>query len=520
MKKQKRKMKVCQQGREDGNLGISFTQHLMMISKAEKSFIIRHLLLSLSSGKSVNVGAGEIYETGPPGRAPNLGHSSSVRPDGYWDSPDRAGTKTEQHPILKADITAPLEVKTTKGKICKTTDQPIENNKHRIQPIKNKMQIFTNIKFKKIMKKQILILALFALAILSSTINSFGQALDPSTFSTKPNPLVNCLGSPQQPKAGISYKYLLDPSTSVKAPTDYKFWATKDKDFIKLVGTATTDNSATALKKVAAELLDHSANYNVGGTTPSVDITWTPEVLSGTKYQGATPTFVVGLASDGCTDNIKVWEIDPSPSFTVDIKNITQAGTPVAAYGDPTTQCVDKTRAAKYSATFGIDYDYGKDVLYYEVIASNFVTSWKPTFFLTGLDGTIQTAEIHLAKNYTDAVAGTYIEGGDITTGTFAGTKALTSSVANTTDGVSLIVKVIISNKNYETLAQETIKLSVAGEDADGFDINDDATCTVPATDILAAADDVATRTIDPRPAIDKPAPTTIILTNTGVAVP
>lgn len=380
------------------------------------------------------------------------------------------------------------------------------------------------------MKKQILFLALFILALFAGNSNAFGQVLAPSTFPTPtaPNPLVNCIGDAQHPKAGNSYTYTLDPSASVTAPTSYKFWATKDPNFISGAGNTITNQADSLKKEVPGELLNYSPNYQLGGASPSVNITWSPEILSGTAYQdpaagpAKTPTFVVGWASDGCTDNIKVWEIDPSPSFTVDITNIDDATQLPLAYGATTTQCVDEVRAAKYNATtFGIDYDYGADTLYYEVIAANFVTSWTPTFILGGLDGTTQTATIAWASSFADAKAGTFIEpAADITAGTVTGTTPLTSSVANTTAGVSLIVKVIIANHNYETLAQETITLAVAGQDADGFDIVDDATCTVPTDAVTAAADDVATRTIDPRPAIDGPGATTIILPNDGTTAP
>lgn len=392
---------------------------------------------------------------------------------------------------------------------------------------RNKNQLFMNFKIQGIMKKQILILAFFVLAILAGTNESFGQALAPSTFTTAPRPLVNCVGDALHPKAGVPYTYTLDPGAVVPAPTDYKFWATKDPDFISGAVTTTT-NQADSLKKVAGELLNYSTNYRTGGATANVSITWSPEILAGTEFQSTpgaaapakTPTFVVGWATNGCSDNIKVWEIDPTPSFTVDITNIAKATKLPLAYDATTTQCVDLTRAAKYSATKGVDYNYGKDTLYYEVIASNFVTSWKPTFYLTGLDGTIQTADIALASSWANMTAATpvLIESGNITAGSYAGTTALTSTVPNTTQGVSLIVRVIISNNNYETLAQSTIALAVAGEDAETFDIDDDAVCTVPADAADAASDDVATRTIDPRPSIGPG--TTPVLINTGIATP
>lgn len=382
------------------------------------------------------------------------------------------------------------------------------------------------------MKKQILFVAMFTLAIIfAGTNNVFGQ-LNPSPFTpaSVPNPLVNCVGDAQHPKAGVSYNYLLN-NTSADA-TGYRFWATKDPDFVSLVAGTTTLNQADSLhRNYSTELFGYSASYLGQTVTNSVDITWGPDLLARTDYQqghiGAgtiaapTSTFVVGWA-ENCADNIKIWEIDPSPAFTVDIKVIDDATRLPLGYGVNTgSQCVDDVRAAKYNTTdFQIDYNYGWDTLYYEVIASNFVTSWLPTFYLTGLDGTIQTARIDWATSWDNIqkAAGPFIEGGDITGGSITGTTAITSVNPNTVNGVSLFVRVVIANNNYETLAAETIELSVAGLDAVGYDIDDDALCTVPATAADAADDDETSRTITPRPTIVEGTP--LIIPNGGIATP
>ena len=373
---------------------------------------------------------------------------------------------------------------------------------------------------------------MFTLAIIfAGTNNVFGQ-LNPSPFTpaSVPNPLVNCVGDAQHPKAGVSYNYLLN-NTSADA-TGYRFWATKDPDFVSLVAGTTTLNQADSLhRNYSTELFGYSASYLGQTVTNSVDITWGPDLLARTDYQqghiGAgtiaapTSTFVVGWA-ENCADNIKIWEIDPSPAFTVDIKVIDDATRLPLGYGVNTgSQCVDDVRAAKYNTTdFQIDYNYGWDTLYYEVIASNFVTSWLPTFYLTGLDGTIQTARIDWATSWDNIqkAAGPFIEGGDITGGSITGTTAITSVNPNTVNGVSLFVRVVIANNNYETLAAETIELSVAGLDAVGYDIDDDALCTVPGTAADAADDDETSRTITPRPTIVEGTP--LIIPNGGIATP
>ena len=244
-----------------------------------------------------------------------------------------------------------------------------------------------------------------------------------------------------------------------------------------------------------------------------------------------TSTFVVGYAKNDCTDNIKIWEIDPSPSFTVDIRVIDDATKDTLAYGDNSAeQCVDEVRAAKYNpTTWDIDYNYGWDTLYYEVVASNFVNEWVPTFFIEGLDGSIQEARIDWYSSMATALAnGASIEGFDIAAGsaatgspaTIQGTVPLTAGVGvtNTNDGVSLIVRVVITNHNYETLTASTIGLSVAGEDDLGFDIDDDALCTVPANATDAADDDETSRTITPRPTLNEG--TIEILPNGGTTTP
>jgi hypothetical protein len=369
------------------------------------------------------------------------------------------------------------------------------------------------------MKKQILFLTFFVLALIAGTSTAFGQELSPSEFSTVPRILDNCVGTPQQPKAGVPYIYRLDnPTDDV---SEYRFWATHDRDFIS--GDPTVTNQDDSLQITTGELLEVSDIYFTPGTTNEVEITWAPSTLANTVYQSDVDgenTFVVGLATGDCANNIKIWEIDPSPSFTVDIVNIDPATEEPLAYDATTEQCVDETRAAKYDPTSnGILYNYGWDTLYFEVIAANFVEEWTPTFFLTGLgDASVQEATVGWASTFAEAQAGTFIESGDITGGSITGTEALASSLTNTNDGVSLYVRVVIANNNYETLAIQEIDFSVAGEDTEGFDITDDEECTQPTTAADAAADDLVERTINPRPTIQEGTP--IILPNEGTTAP
>jgi hypothetical protein len=378
------------------------------------------------------------------------------------------------------------------------------------------------------MKKQILILAIFTLAIFAGTDNVFGQVLAPSDYGTVAVPLTVCVGDAQHPKAGQTYTYSFDTGSSATA---FRWWATKDPDFVSADPTVT--NQTDSLLVSTGELTSVSASYWGETATNGVDITWSADILGRTSYQTLvgspgtsalpTSTFVVGWGTDGCTDNLKVWEIDPSPAFTVDITVIDDATMLPLAYNDvSSTQCVDVVRAAIYNAaSYEVDYNFGWDTLYYEVVASNFVESWVPSFFLTGLDaGGIQTAQISWASSMTNAQAGTFIETSVITEDVeVKGTTALTASAADNSAGVSLIVQVVIANNNYETLAASTIGLRVAGEDALGFDIVDDIDCTQSVDAETAAVDDATTRTITERPTLDDATDGTPIILPVGAVI-
>jgi len=350
----------------------------------------------------------------------------------------------------------------------------------------------------------------FVLALIVGTSTVFAQELSPGTNTART--LENCEDWPLHPRAGIPYIYEVDVDETADggAATSYTWWATKDQNFIQTLTGVTSTNIADSLGRLPnGELLDYSSNY--GQTTAAgntVEITWSPEILAGTTYQGdgvdpnGTPTFVVALIEGECTNNIQVYELNPTPSFTLDIASIDEDGN-VLDFEVPAAQCVDEVRGATYNAGV-LDMDYGTDTIYFEVLAANFVTSWTPTFeIISGLTST-QTAVIGWATSLANAEAGTFIDGEqDIAIGTsLTGSTALTSSIPNTSEGVALYVRVVISNNTYESLDDQDFVLAVDGEDSTGqWDIDqNDTDCN---SDILADQTDQATHTITARPTID-----------------
>ena len=364
------------------------------------------------------------------------------------------------------------------------------------------------------MKKQIFILVFIVVATFSSIDKSFGQAVAGSVPRS-----LSCTDDALHPFAGKEYIYTVSPTPS---GGQYTWWATKDASFISTALGITTTNLATTLLKSpttttpGTDLTSTSASYGITTASDNVKITWSSSILAGTSYQGTvgtkTPTFIAVQytppSGSGCADNFKVYELDPKNGFTVDILNLDATKMPIgvgaAVYDQNVNQCFANVSSAKYSAG-KMDYQYGINTLYFEVVASNFSASWTPTFKLTGLD-TKQTALIEW--DYTKA---------------FAVPKAVASSIAsptsvitnssNTSSGVSIYVRVTITNNSFEGLSNETIRLAVDGTNASNELDVVNSTCSTPAAADFA---DYAEQILKTRPTVIE-GTSSLIPTNTGI---
>lgn len=353
------------------------------------------------------------------------------------------------------------------------------------------------------MKKQFLFLTVLVLALFASMTNANAQAVHYSA----PRPL-SCTPDALHPIAGQPWTYEAQASVA----GTFHFWATKDPDFISTVSGTRTLNTATALT-TPTDLLAASANYNTPGATANVVITWSSAILANTDYQGTpdatgaspSPTFVaVYFASeDGCSDNFKVWELDPLNGFTVDVLAIDpDAVTTAPDYTVIPTSCVDQVESATYTAGAMV-YNYGENYLYFEFVASNFTGYWVPYFALSGLNTTSNQAIV--SYEYTYDLPSTW---GASTTWTqfTSGNEQIQTSLTNTSGGVSVFVRVLVDHDNYENLAGQTLVMTLDGENAAGqWDVANGTgsdTCTDPGQDY----NDTASSTLTPRPAITDPA--------------
>jgi hypothetical protein len=384
------------------------------------------------------------------------------------------------------------------------------------------------------MKKQILFLALFILAIFAGNFTVFGQAtpLSPGVTATQKIPDLSCIATsePLHPFAGVPYIYSMDNGSGATS-SDWTWWATQDVNFISTTGGVTTTNMATkGLTKASGDLVDNGPTYGV--TTPAgaganeVSITWSAGLLARTKYQataadvGKASTFVVGYShGTTCADNIQVYEINPKPNFTIDIAAIDTIANKTLNWDEVGAQCVANVVSSTYNTTsHEIDMDYGKNNFYFEVAAANFVTDWTPTFTIISGLATTQEAVITMYPTLGDAQANTnaIASSGTLTTanigvgkGWATGKQLTATNIADIATGVSVYVRVTIKNKTEESLTQSPFALAVDAQDntAAGIWDMEDEDCAGDPTLDKADQIDIATVNIDPRPTLNGTTP-------------
>ncbi len=320
------------------------------------------------------------------------------------------------------------------------------------------------------MKKQLLlsIVALFATVLTNTAI------AQSSVHYTDPQKLI-CTSGPLTPFAGVPYDYsaLLNPA----AGSAY-WYATTSTTFI-----AGSSRTAVEQAKGGAFIAD-ATNYQnaaLGATSPSTaNITWNGTGLS--TVNATNPLFVVvdyTAPAAGCANNMKVYQIIPKNGFTVDIYNANQAKVTTAWNTDYST-CVSDIASATYSGG-AIVTNYGKNYLYFEVVAANFSTKWTPSFSVSGTQAGQLAPVIEWSYDNTFAT----IQTGDVNT-----------LLTNTSAGVSIFVRVTIDNGTFEGLTDTAITLTVNGV-SDGLPDITNTDCLV-----TSLTDDQAKQILKARPTV------------------
>ncbi len=347
---------------------------------------------------------------------------------------------------------------------------------------------------------------LFTMTFLCLSFCVFGQAI---TYSlARP---VNCSSSPDglHPVPGIPYVYKAD---IVPEKGQATWFVTTNPVFIEN-GILTND-----LEFSGGDYVESATGIGLSTVdqNPSeIEIVWNPVGLSRVDYssENKNPLFV-GVFYDGpeeaCGKNIQAFKVSPIIAFTLDITNVKMVGNeyiPVA-YNETLLHCPADPLGSEYD--FGTDrimMNYGTNILMYEVIAANFTDSFHPYFSLEGL-ATGQTADLYWG--YSPETANIAIATGITGNWTMAIDEALsaTTNIANTSNGVSIFVRVDVHQNKYEGLVGNSITLMVDGYGNGNIDdVND--TCAVE-----GSFADQATQDLLRRPSISNEDPSSFLIKN------
>ncbi len=334
------------------------------------------------------------------------------------------------------------------------------------------------------MKKQILITILIFLTGISFT---WGQA----TQNSAPRLLEECETDALNPIAGVPYVYEANASPDGGAAYWYAtFSETFMEDYVRVADEEAAGGGTVASGSNYMETID-PANNPIGTT-----ITWTTDGLA--AVDETNPLFVVlEYASPECSNNLKVYRINPMNAFLVNIMNLD------GEYDVEASSCFDEVRGATYNlGTDMMEYDFGENVMAFEVIAANFTGSYTPEFRIEGLQAN-QEAEIFWS------VTNDFDSGASIGTldsdGVIEGAPVSTD-VEDTSLGVSIYVWVVVSHNDFEGLGDTPITLAVAGVNSADQPNVSHLDCTEEIdinADLLAAnGPDHATHRLQPRPTV------------------
>ena len=342
--------------------------------------------------------------------------------------------------------------------------------------------------------KQLILLVLLTGMVATSAL---GQT---AVTGSAPKP-ITCTDDPLHPIAGKAYDY-----SAILAPAaGSTYWyATKSTTFVT-AGART----ATEILTSATTILSTATNYRTPGasaTSPTkTNVTWASEVLKG--VDATNPLFMVleyqGPGTPSCSNNMKVYQILPKNAFTVDILNLKYTDKSPLAYGTTDAQCYADIANAKYDApTSKMVYDYGINKLYFEVVAANFTGSYTPSFKLSGLKtGQKVLVEWTVDKTFATGLTALGAEQ-TATTGTtldFAGTAVTPSpTVTDMTKGVSIYLRVTVTNGLYEGLTDDKVVMAVEAVNINNEPDIDNATCAAPAS----TYEDTAEQTLNMRPTV------------------
>jgi hypothetical protein len=237
------------------------------------------------------------------------------------------------------------------------------------------------------MKKQILFLGMFTLALIFAASNTaYGQYKNFMDGAPSCTPAVglNCSSTDDglHPLPGKSYNYEI--GTDPAAVAAVHWFVTDESDIITYPAGAPVLQPNRDAVNGTYVLTATAGVYNTpGNTAKSIDVSW--KFFDASANDVLLVAYITGAA--GCSDNVEVYKIEPTFAFTLDVAALLDAG------GFGAEECLSPVEEAIFDGT-NLSMDYGENWVFFSVNAANFVDSWEPTFSAAAANGsTIGTIE-------------------------------------------------------------------------------------------------------------------------------
>ncbi len=306
--------------------------------------------------------------------------------------------------------------------------------------------------------------SILTIATMLSMAFAFGQTADTNPTPTQP---AGCTEDANFPAVGVPHEYEVAISgTGYDEDGKYNWYVTQNPANLLDEGTIVAEsNDYFEVKTADADFSSYHKTDN--STKKKIGLTWKSGALLNSKTQYF---LVLKYVEDNGTCNamnMKVMKIEPLNQFKLDIDPVQdEAGT---AFTDPTkaSVCVANVDSAKYDpATNKVTYTYGENTLYYKITAKGFVGKWKPQLKVPALSGKGGQKYVSAEWKDKDGAWHSFNIANDGTEQTLTSTDLADipmPATAGATPTQDYIVRIVIDNEKYETLADQTLNVATDG---------------------------------------------------------
>lgn len=284
-----------------------------------------------------------------------------------------------------------------------------------------------------------------------------------------------CVANGFTPAAGVPYTYVVEiEGTGYSGAGTYTWYVTQNVNLLDAASIITETNAFFTVD----ETVPFSTYNDVTSTTNQINLTWTPAAVS-----SVTPFYLVlrysesnSTSNPSCSaENIRVWQIDPINTFMLAIEGAESNGTAFANAEQCAAPLLGATITPNPDPTLAsVEYTYGENTLYYRVTGSGILGEWRPSIRIPALAG--------LGQNYVSVEWNQNIDGSgtwhtfNVPAGNTAGGDFVSTELANITDAVAgtpILIRIVIDNENFETLADQPILVGIDGYLPTGFTESD-----------------------------------------------